>query len=192
MAHRVLGKSSKAQRVPGRSMIEILNFANMVRRTFGMGNATYIDIAYFLDVVLPRFIPDFILEIVEDHELSEDEAVTYPNEMRMVVRESTYIDACKNKGRARFTLAHETAHLFIHPNIPAAYARARPISEKIKPYEDSEWQANVFAGQFLAPIDQIQGKSIEHVVQEYKISRESAKIQLDVADKKLIKRNPLA
>lgn len=178
-----------AQRVPGRTMVEILNFANVVRKTFGMGDATYIDIASFLDIGLPRFIPDFFLEIVEDHELPEDEAVTLPNDLIMRVRESIYIDACNNKGRARFTLAHETAHLFIHPNIPAAYAR--PINEKIKPYENSEWQANVFAGQFLAPMHQIWGKSIERVVDEYKISRLAAKIQLDVAGKEMIKRKPL-
>lgn len=177
------------QRVPGRSKDGIRNIANIVRQECGVWDATYINIVYFLENVLSRFFPNFVLEIVENQELGDVEAITYPNEMRMVVRESTYNEACSNNGHSRFTLAHETGHLFLHRNIPAAYTRS--ASGEIRKYEDSEWQADVFAGHFLAPIHQIGGKSVDRVIDEYKISRPAAKIQLDIASKELIKRKPL-
>ncbi len=74
-------------------------------------------------------------------------------------------------GRARFTLAHELGHVFLHKDEILAggvvYRDAACIpSEALQPgmkiYESPEWQANVFASAFLMPRDAVQ-KWIDYV-----------------------------
>lgn len=84
------------------------------------------------------------LEIVEDHELYDEEARTYPNSGRMIIKNSVYEAAASGDGRARFTIAHEIGHLDMHRGITPAFSRGDH-----QVYEDSEWQADTFASEFL-------------------------------------------
>ena len=87
------------------------------------------------------------LEIVEDHELPKRYAVTYPDKNKIVLQLSVYEALCAGDKHARFTVAHELGHLIMHRN-QVAYARSKVVGGH-KIYEDSEWQADVFASHFL-------------------------------------------
>lgn len=93
-------------------------------------------------------------EIGSIEEMGPNEGLTYPDLGEMVIREDVYEAAIRGEGRARFTIAHELGHLFLHR--ATAYARSEAgIITKL--YENSEWQADEFAGNLLAPIHHIRG-----------------------------------
>lgn len=101
---------------------------------------------------------------VSPDDLPDAEAETRASEGRWVeiwMREEFY-DALfqdgTNTNRARSTLAHEIGHAVLHKaevrtgrELPAALALRRAPRSKLKPYEDSEWQAYMFAGALLMP-----------------------------------------
>lgn len=74
-------------------------------------------------------------------------AVTYPDKNKIVLQQSVYDALCCGENHARFTVAHEIGHLIMHRN-QGAYARSKSNGGH-KIYEDSEWQADVFASHFL-------------------------------------------
>lgn len=49
-------------------------------------------------------------------------------------------------------MAHELGHYILHSGLVLARA---PTSERTKPFRDSEWQANAFAGELLISADHI-------------------------------------
>ncbi|UCV18636.1 ImmA/IrrE family metallo-endopeptidase [Ferribacterium limneticum] len=71
----------------------------------------------------------------------------------MHIRDDVFEGACWNDPRARFTVFHELGHgLLGHRR---TINRAQAVA-KLKVYEDSEWQANQFAAEFLMPLEVIQ------------------------------------
>ena len=87
------------------------------------------------------------LEVVDDNELPDAEAKTFPNGT-IKVRESVYDLANLNDGRSRFTLAHELFHAVVHCR---QFAMCREATEGTRCYRNSEWQADMFAGNLLFP-----------------------------------------
>lgn len=84
---------------------------------------------------------------------------------RLVLTELTYNRLRKADGRAAFTLAHELGHIWLHHEELMVLGRlshkacvlAR-VRDEFPVYHDTEWQADAFAGPFLAPargIDQL-------------------------------------
>lgn len=87
-------------------------------------------------------------EVVEDWALFGMEAQTKPDENFIQIRQSVYDLATEGDGHCRFTLAHELGHLLLHKGQEAViYARGEIPKHEI--YEDSEWQADVFASELL-------------------------------------------
>lgn len=101
-------------------------------------------------------------EVVEDYELGDEEAVTRPDQSYMQIKQSVYDSAHAGDGHCRFTIAHELGHLVMHTG-QSSYARGSSGSHRI--FEDSEWQADTFASEFL--IDQ---RLIPANADEYDIS----------------------
>lgn len=103
---------------------------------------------------------DFLeYEVVPDSELNGQLAVTYPDKDKRLIKitDTVFDGACDGKGFHRFTLAHEIGHLLLHVNeTPKAYARGEEPNHKI--YQDSEWQADEFASEFLMDSREITGK----------------------------------
>ncbi|MCU8017852.1 ImmA/IrrE family metallo-endopeptidase [Shewanella sp. SM72] len=114
------------------------------------------------------------LEIVEDHELQGEEARTYPNTGRMIIKNSVYEAAAVGDGRARFTIAHEIGHLDMHRGVTPAFSRGDH-----QVYEDSEWQADTFASEFLMDSRLIrENDSAEHLVEKFGVSYTAACMKL--------------
>ena len=80
------------------------------------------------------------------------------------------------------TIAHEVGHMVLHPGV--SLARNYNISD-LKLFENSEWQADVFAGELLAPIRLIGNMTAIQIIDECKVSRKAAEVQRDKALKEL-------
>lgn len=115
------------------------------------------------------------LEVVEDRELPEEEALTYPDLRTIKVRESVYDAAHEGDPRSRFTMAHELGHYFMHRDQSASFGRSR--NHKI--YCDCEWQADRFASELLIDRRLFNGDwSIQEIMEVFQVSQKAAEIAL--------------
>jgi Zn-dependent peptidase ImmA (M78 family) len=106
----------------------------------------------FIEFVLPTFFPEFSYAVLPAEEMGDDEARTYPDKYLIEIREDVYYAATDGDRRAQFTLAHEVGHLVLHAGLDKSVSFARSSTEH-KIYEDSEWQADTFAAEFLMPYE---------------------------------------
>lgn len=136
LKHRKLG-----HKVEAKTAYSIEKIAMSVREKLGI-NSAKVKIVALLEML--QNLDEITLDIVEDHELKDEEAVAFPDKNIIRVKDSIYSDACRGVGHAIFTLAHELGHIIMHKNQEQSYARG---THRI--YEDSEWQADTFASAFL-------------------------------------------
>ncbi|GAA5647875.1 ImmA/IrrE family metallo-endopeptidase [Vibrio proteolyticus] len=169
MKHRKLGN-----KVTPLSRDKIKMQANRLRNVLGIAKPE-VDVCRLLDIFMEYEIASY--EVVEDDELGEEEAVTYPDEGRIVIKQSIYDGAAAGDGHCRFTIAHEFGHLFLHKNqIHHSYARNR---REHKVFEDSEWQADEFASAFLIDDTLINASDdIQSVAEKFGVSRTAAGMKL--------------
>lgn len=164
-----MSNGTRGHKVPPLSRIKIRQFANKLRKLLGIPDGE-INLVNFIELVLPQLEESFELDIVEAHCLGHDHARTYPSINRMEIRLDVYEGLIKKRGRDRFTVAHEIGHLFLHRS-PTIHART---TGQHAAYEDSEWQADTFAAEFLMPYEGCLGLSPEEIQQKYKVSFEAA------------------
>lgn len=117
-------------------------------------------------------------EFVSDESMKGKYAETDIVNRVIRVRESVFKRAAEGIPRDRFTIAHEIGHFVFHCFLGFSLCRS---TEDVKSYEDPEWQANTFAGEFLADSGMIKGLSPFEVADKYGVSREVALIQLNNA-----------
>lgn len=138
---------------------DIRNFVKRLREMVGLEDELYFPIVPFLESVLPFLVPDFQLEIVPIEDMGGNmHGETFPGENRNCIREDVYCRAVAGEGRDRLTIAHEIGHLLLHAKKSIALCCLAP-DEKLKAYEDPEWQANAFGGELLASSYLIRGMS---------------------------------
>jgi Zn-dependent peptidase ImmA (M78 family) len=134
-----------------------------------------------LEIELPKLpkLGQFALITRSDLEMGDAEAYTQFNPPHIVVRNSVYRSARKADGRSRMTLAHELGHLVMHPG--AAKLRSdfpRSETERLKPFEGAEWQANKFASLFLMPLHIVRGfTSAPQLAESCQVSLQAAQIR---------------
>src|SRR5438046_857841 len=141
--------SSESFIVPPLSRRNIREYADRIRQQLAI-KEPYFPIVEVVELVLPRVIPGFLLDICEEPEVTERfgrgcHGMTFPDERVMHIREDIYERARGGEGRDRLTLAHELAHLLLHSGL--RFARRAPAGSKA--FVQSEWQANCFAGELL-------------------------------------------
>ncbi len=166
--------SYKAQ---GISRNDIRHIVREIRRGVHMEGSLYFPIIPFLENILPILIPDFQLEIVPKSEMGNKHGETYPSRNLIRIREDVYLNAVNGSGRDRLTIAHEIGHLLLHDDNSIAMCRLEP-NQKLKPYEDPEWQADAFGGELLAPSYLIKGLSNWEVQERCGVSEAAASVQL--------------
>lgn len=169
--------SIKGFRVPPRSRAGILATASKLRRCFVPDNVLFFDVVRVLENVIPIAYPEFELIVMPNEDLPNELALTFPDKKQIIVREDVYKAAVLGDGRARFTMAHELGHIVLHSGIQNVYARSKEGSE-LRSYEDSEWQANVFSGEILAPAHAVKDMRVCEIMQECGVSYTVANIQL--------------
>jgi Zn-dependent peptidase ImmA (M78 family) len=101
----------------------------------------------------------------------------------------------EGRPRAGYFVAHELGHCVLHSdqlvrlakmptNQQAAFHRGRV---EHKPFEDTEWQANAFAGALLMPARglvalerEYRGVTVARIVEQFGVSQEAASYRLDL------------
>ena len=141
--------------VSPRKEVEIRNIAEQIRKLFYPHNHKYLDVIDFLERKMPFVFEYFHYEIVEPHELPDREAEMDPVGFCIRIQEPIYEKAIENDGHCRFTIAR---------------------GGTIPPYRHSEWQADVFARNFLAPWSLAKGMSAGQIEKVFEVSGEVAAI----------------
>ncbi|RQW70335.1 ImmA/IrrE family metallo-endopeptidase [Halomonas sp. YLB-10] len=139
-------------------------------------SAPKVPIVHIYEVLQHVAEDELDLEVLEDDELPDEEAKTFPDTRLVQVRQSVYDAAFDGHARSRFTLAHELGHYFMHRDQPASFSRATnfPI------FCDSEWQADRFASELLIDRRLFDSSwSVEQIMETFGVSRKAAKIALD-------------
>lgn len=98
--------------------------------------------------------------------------------LTLVVNEKVYEGACMGDNFGRFTLAHELGHYFLHSRQTISLPRAS-LTPSHRPFEDTEWQANTFAGELLVDSRLVPKlcSSVRDVEVVFGVSRVTAEIQ---------------
>lgn len=152
-----------------------------IRRALGVENKLYFDVINFLELIMPKIFPNFVYEICSIAEMGNLHGKTIPSEVKICIREDVYTGACEGKGRDRLTIAHEIGHLFLHNEHSVSFCRLKPNGE-IPNYCDADWQADVFAGELLAPSYLIKNMTVKDIHNACAVSLDCASRQLYAID----------
>lgn len=173
-------------KVQPRSADSIRELANGIRQIFKIADDVYrVNLVSVLEHILP--LHGIVYAVVDKQDLvngspmADREGLCIPDEGTIIIRSDVYDNLCTDQCRARFTLAHELGHLVMHRDI--ALPRSRTHIHRF--YEDSEWQANTFAAEFMAPLRLVQkiGTSPRKISEVFGISFESATIRAREVEK---------
>jgi len=159
-------------KVKARNIKSIRDIASRSRHLFDV-TEPYADAIDILEFKLPQF--DVVYDICDIHELGEDHGLTIPDEGVIKIREDVYEGACNENGRDRFTIFHEIGHLLLHSGI----SLARSSSNAHKWIEDSEWQANTYAAEFMMPVKDVAElcRSAEDIKKTFGVSLDAAELR---------------
>lgn len=172
--------SAEVYEVAYKSKAQIQQFARYARDKLKI-KGFYADVVKLVEVQFPLFIPNYVFQVLDDDatEMSGTLAFTEVKngKLTMYVRESIYEEALEDKGRARFTLAHEAGHVFMHCTEDISLKRVECYDQlrvPIKNERNPEWQADQFAAEFLAPTHMIKGMTLNEIMWNFKVSRSCA------------------
>ncbi|MFA7415236.1 MAG: ImmA/IrrE family metallo-endopeptidase [Rhizobium sp.] len=159
--------------VPPRSWDSIHGVATRVREVIGLEHLAYIPVVDVLEKVLDQKMGLVRFEIGDYLEMEGAEGLTDPTGHFIQIREDVYTRALAGDGRARFTVAHELGHFFLHTGIPLARSFK---GDGVQIFSKSEPQANQFAAEFLMPRSQLwRGISASEVAANHGVSDEAAR-----------------
>ena len=161
---------------------QIRKEAFQMRRMLGYDNVDFLPIMDVLEFVMPIIYPEFCIEVVDDGKLKGRFAETNPEEFRIRVRNSVYDGACNNNAWARMIMAHELGHFLFHNSQNTTFAYIER-GQRLPGDVDPERQADIFAAEFLIPINRIKGKNEYQVSKHFGVSRSAARNQLKQAQK---------
>ena len=163
--------SGLVYKMPPMSRVQVRQLAQQVHKLVKFTKPAF-PIVEFVECVLPRALEGFYFGVLPLSEMGVDEhGRTYPSNNAIYLREDIYIRAAEGHGRDRFTLAHELGHLLLHNT---GMRREMPKGS-IRPFEDSEWQANCFGGELLMPDWYVrQAKSPQQIADACAVSFDAA------------------
>ena len=162
--------------VSPRTEREIQRAAEQIRKVLSdHPDFKYLDIVRVLEHKMPDAFPNFRYEIVEPSEMPDREAEMNPFEFCIRIQESVYRKALDGDGHCRFTIAHEFGHFFMHRTQTLAFGR-KAKDGNIPTFQNSEWQADVFARNLLAPYSMTRGMDAGAIEVLFGVSHHVAKI----------------
>lgn len=175
-------KHNTGIKVKPRSKDSIAGFARAFRNKVCKTEATdCLNVLKALEIYLPNLTEGkFEFFPLDRSVMGDTEAAMAPDSMKMFIRQDVYEALHDGDLRARFTIAHEFGHFILHEGVALARGDAR--DHKI--YEDSEWQANCFAAELLAPVSQCKNKTEDEIMEKFQVSRQCAKLRLKEANKR--------
>jgi len=158
---------------PPTSGKKLREWARITRRQLGFENKLYLPIVHILEWALPE---EWHVVISEEAEMGSKHGEVLPLEKVVKIRQDVYYGAIENKGRDRFTVAHELAHACLHGSL-VTFARVAP-NQKVETFRLAEWQADRGAGELLVPCHLIGGMTAETISQQCGVSLSAAQTQL--------------
>jgi len=159
--------------VEPRTSEEIALIANDLRRYCEKDHAEWFPI-----VPVVELIAGDGFQVLTAEDIGRNEGLTFPDLGVIQIREDVYDAACKGNGRARDTMAHELGHFILHRGMSMARPTSRGVPRLI---EDSEWQADEFAGLLLAPTQIISGRSAADISQSCGLPMQTALYRINKA-----------
>ena len=164
--------------VPPLSRLSIRAYAKKIREVLGVTGA-YFPVTALLEGL--AYVNDVNYDIVDDTEwdkrFGKDKHAQYDLLDKVIyVKESVYLGALENKGRDRFTIAHEIAHALLLDEKSIKFNRNLP--KDLPPiYTNPEWQADCLAGELLIPAHLCRNMSIEQISKSCAVTEMAAKCQ---------------
>lgn len=157
------------------STLAIRDIALYVREQLGLTREA-VDLELFLEQLTEFGIT---IDIVDDEDMPgfsfHSEACCVPETRTIYLTEETYLKACKNDPRTRFTIFHELGHLILGHSKELHRAN---LPSEVKPYQDSEWQADQFSAEVTMPINVIYDLKLyssDAIKKQFGVSEQAAK-----------------
>lgn len=134
-----------------------------------------IDVVKILELKYTKY------EIVPNETLRNAYAIT-KSSGEILISEEVYDQACDGDYRARFTIAHELGHAYMHTTIDG-FAQGKDKACYTEIYYDSEWQANTFAAELLIPTSTLKdllnkGVPVEVISKNFKVSKQCLEVKM--------------
>lgn len=164
-------------KVSPKSRQNIREITRDIRKKSGYEYKLYFPIVEFLELSILKTFPDFELEIKSAKEMNDICGNTDPSNHKIILNEKIYQKAINGDGFARMTIAHEIGHLYMHDSKSISICKLKP-GEKVRPFEDPEWQADVFGGEFLASYYLINNLTINEISEKCGVTKRAAKVQI--------------
>lgn len=166
-------------RVPPTSRAQLREDAAEFRHLLGLQEEIYFPIVEVLEHAMPYLVPGFAYDILSRADMGKREGFVPLEQKAIELREDVYELACSGDGRARFTIAHEVAHLVLHAN-RGGLAR-QESGAHVPAYRDPEWQANTFASNLLIYWRCLDPNwDIGALMRECGVSHSAATVQLEI------------
>ncbi len=163
--------------VEPRSRADLRRLASEIRKALRLDKQLYFPIVELLDV-LEETLDGFSYLIIPDDELPPNKHAdtnVYTGEIR--IKESVYNGARRGNGRDRMTIAHEFSHFMTLCFLGMKLSRTIG-GERIKSYEDPEWQAKCLAGELLIPYTLTIGMTTGKIVEKCGVSYSAAEYRM--------------
>lgn len=150
-----------------------------IRKYLQIENIRYIPVITILEQVMPLLFPKFSYDYVPKEAFPEKKhAETDILNHIIRIREDIYYGAINGDGRDRMTIMHEIAHYILL--VICGIKFERNFDNSVVPtYRDPEWQAKALAGEIMCPHDLIQGFSALEISEQFGVSLEAAKYNLE-------------
>lgn len=142
--------NQRGYRVKRKSRKEIRSISEQLHKQFCFDNYP-VPIVEIVDVAMTKLNENYQFEVIEKSILGDRHGYSVPNEAKIVIREDVYDRAAMGVARDCETLAHELGHYVLHFRCNDHFNFA-PTGEPLVPQENSEWQADNFVYEFLAPV----------------------------------------
>lgn len=166
-------------RVPPMRIDELREIATVIRQQSELSPEEPFPVLKFLEWSMDAMFEDFDFEVVDtlpdgdEARAYPDGAPHHPNGPVIQLLRQVYEGAGSNNGRSRLTVLHECAHVILHGHV-AVHHRG-PRGAELKPWVNSEWQANQLAVELLMTVESFKlGMDLESYVAHMGVSREAA------------------
>lgn len=155
---------------------KIRKLVSIIRKVTGTENQLFFPVVKFMELILPQLIENFTYEICSKEEMPNKCGETFPAENRICIRQDIYEKALNDDPFARYTIAHEIGHLFLNDVESISLCRLEP-GEKLKPFEDPEWQADCFGGELLMYYPLVKDLDENEISEQCGVTLRAAKVQ---------------
>lgn len=171
-------KQPRGFKVEGLYEHQIREKTQVIRNVLGYDSRPYINIMECVENLAANEIVDYEVHDDDEWPYGNDLASYTPVDNCIHLKQSTYDKAVKlNDGMSRFTIAHELGHAILHRNFRLSKSSVSSTDHEF--YEDSEWQADCFAGEILIDARHFNiGDNCATIVEKFKVSPTCANVKL--------------